>query len=68
MRRLREFLRRAVRKTRDESGQSAAEYAMISWAILFMFGIAGVPMFIALLQSAQVYFDSYFLVLRLPIP
>lgn len=68
MRRVHELLQRSLRRTRDESGQSAAEYAMISWAILAMFGIAGVPMFIALLQAAQVYFDSYFLVLRLPIP
>ncbi|RMG12571.1 MAG: hypothetical protein D6729_16325 [Deltaproteobacteria bacterium] len=61
-------MRAAIRHAGGEDGQSAVEYGLISWAILGGFAIAGVPMFIALLQAAQVYFDSYFLVLRLPIP
>jgi hypothetical protein len=51
-----------------ESGQAAVEYTTIAWALLAGMFLFGRPMLIGLMQALQVYFDSFYTVLRLPIP
>ena len=48
----------------DESGQAMAEYALIVFALTVGL-VAFVPMFIRALQS---YYDSFYLMISLPIP
>jgi len=65
------LLRRIQRlgaRLRDQSGQATVEYGVLPWAILAGLAIGGYPMFLGLLAAVQIYFDSFFLVLRLPIP
>lgn len=52
----------------EESGQSTVEYGTIAAALTLGFFIAGRPLFIALTDALQIYFDSFYFLLRLPIP
>ena len=62
-------MRRALlRVLGEDSGQATVEYGTIAAAILIGFFVAGRPMFIALLQALQIYFESFYLLIRLPIP
>ena len=59
--------KRIIEAVRDESGQNAVEYTMIVWftaAAVFI----GRPMWMILVDSLQMYFDSFYLVLSLPFP
>jgi Flp pilus assembly pilin Flp len=61
---------RRVRARRDdgESGQAMAEYALIASALTLGFFIFGRSVIVAFLQAYQVYVDSFYMVLALPIP
>ncbi|MDF1562967.1 MAG: hypothetical protein P1V51_07975 [Deltaproteobacteria bacterium] len=61
-------LRALAGRWREEAGQAAVEYGVLTWAMLVGLAFGGYPMFIGLLHAVQIYFDSFFLVLRLPIP
>ena len=52
----------------NEEGQASVEYGVIAAALLLGFVFAGRPMWIALVQAMQVYFDSFYFLIRLPIP
>jgi hypothetical protein len=69
MSRLRAFWRgKWRRRLALESGQAAVEYTTIAWALLAGMFFFGRPMLIGLMQALQVYFDSFYTLLRLPIP
>lgn len=61
-------LRRLLSAARADAGQAATEYSLITAAVLLGVMVGGAPLWISLLRALQAYFDSFYLVLRLPIP
>ncbi len=68
MRRVARTIRALAARWREELGQASVEYGVLTWAILVGLSVGGYPMFLGLIEAVQIYFDSFFLVLRLPIP
>ncbi len=53
---------------RDASGQSMVEYSLLMAAILGSLTIMGFDLFPRFVHAFQLYFDSYYIILNLPIP
>ncbi len=53
---------------RRERGQAFAEYAMVTSLLLVGFLLFGRSALVALLQAYQVYMESFYFVLSLPVP
>ncbi|MFW5878936.1 MAG: hypothetical protein ACOCVR_03870 [Myxococcota bacterium] len=51
----------------NESAQGSVEYAFIVSVTAIAFWV-GRPMWMALIEGLQVYFDSFYFLLRLPVP
>jgi hypothetical protein len=53
---------------RDAAGQSMVEYSLLMAAILGSLTIMGFDLFPRFVHAFQLYFDSYYIILNLPIP
>jgi hypothetical protein len=53
---------------RDTAGQSMVEYSLLMAAILGSLTIMGFDLFPRFVHAFQLYFDSYYIILNLPIP
>ena len=53
---------------RDTAGQSMVEYSLLMAAILGNLTILGFDLFPLFVNAFQLYFDSYYIILNLPIP
>ncbi|MFW5878509.1 MAG: hypothetical protein ACOCVR_01690 [Myxococcota bacterium] len=51
----------------NESAQSSVEYAFIVSVTAISFWV-GRPMWMALIEGLQIYFDSFYFLLRMPVP
>ena len=56
------------RDFRSESGQSMVEYSLLMAALLGSIVIMGFDLFPRFVHAFQLYFDSYYIILNLPIP
>ena len=53
---------------RANGGQSMVEYSLLMAAILGSLTIMGFDLFPRFVHAFQLYFDSYYIILNLPIP
>ncbi len=53
---------------RSRAGQSMTEYSLLMAAILGSLTIMGFDLFPRFVHAFQLYFDSYYIMLNLPIP
>ena len=62
-------MKRSVRRCRGTSrGQALIEYVLITFAILMAAGGVAFAYLPEMIDAYQVYFDSHYFVLNLPIP
>ena len=52
----------------DKNAQSMAEYSLIMAGLMGLFLTAGFDLFPRFVRAFQLYFDSYYIMLNLPIP
>lgn len=57
-----------MKDLRSSSGQSMVEYSLLMAAILGSLTIMGFDLFPRFVHAFQLYFDSYYIILNLPIP
>jgi len=57
-----------MKDLRSTSGQSMVEYSLLMAAILGSLTIMGFDLFPRFVHAFQLYFDSYYIILNLPIP
>jgi len=65
---LRNVRRRARRARRRTGGQAMIEYAIVTMFILMAAGGVAFAFLPELIDAYQVYFDSFYFVLNLPVP
>lgn len=64
-------MRRAPARRRRERGQAITEYVLVTTfmvLVVFMFSTDGLPFFPAIVDLFQIYIDSLYMVVTLPIP
>ena len=59
---------RAIRAIRSESGQATTEYLLLTGLFVFGAGFVGLTFLPRFIRAFQMYFDSYYAILNLPIP
>ena len=52
----------------DKKAQSLTEYSLIMAGLMGLFIVAGFDLFPRFIRAFQLYFDSYYIMLNLPIP
>jgi len=60
--------RRACAALRDESGQAMAEYALVLAGLMGLLVGGGFTFLPDFINALQRYYDSYYIILNLPIP
>ena len=57
-----------MKDLRSTAGQSMVEYSLLMASILGSITIMGFDLFPRFIHAFQLYFDSYYIILNLPIP
>ena len=63
-----DLVRRLLRLLASDSGQAMTEYALLTAALIFATGFVGLSILPRFIRAFQAYFDSYYVILNLPIP